>query len=456
MIKRLCVFGLNVLFFSNMLLAQKSLDSICTYYYSAENDSVMWVKKLNEYNSFGQKSSNAIYWFDGQTNRWIGWSYILEECIYCQGHYEYSYDDDGNLILSVGYIWDGYQQVWTKVTKQSYEYDSAGNRVSAGFKRWKGETSTWNHVYAWEYGFDDSGRQNSVIFYKWNPENSTWIPRSKTSYPRDTTQLKTIELRQSWNATARDWDNYRKTEWYYDSTGLNTGHANFSWDWIFTRYGWTEYERHKIEYEYDSVGHPILIHWYSTVNGYDWHEYRREERSYNKMGLPVLSKYVIGQHPGFSYTEKTWNYSSIGKLVQETETGYMVRWAGIPEDYQVQRTFDDDGDIIQENWNYYNRETQSYELEGRDYFFYSSKADGITDFVTEELLIYPNPTEGILNVSGLSQAKEINIYTLQGRLVRSINQFDSSIDISNLSAGTYILTIDRTKQALFRTLVIKR
>lgn len=55
--------------------------------------------------------------------------------------------------------------------------------------------------------------------------------------------------------------------------------------------------------------------------------------------------------------------------------------------------------------------------------------------------LYPNPASDVLYVSNLTAQEELMLYTTDGRLIQKIvvNQGSATVDVSNLSSGTYIL-----------------
>nr|MBF6607425.1 T9SS type A sorting domain-containing protein [Flavobacterium sp.] len=56
---------------------------------------------------------------------------------------------------------------------------------------------------------------------------------------------------------------------------------------------------------------------------------------------------------------------------------------------------------------------------------------------------YPNPASSIIKLENAIQIDSVEIYTMQGRKVFdiSVKQLATSIDIQNLSAGTYFLKV---------------
>jgi len=84
----------------------------------------------------------------------------------------------------------------------------------------------------------------------------------------------------------------------------------------------------------------------------------------------------------------------------------------------------------------------------------------LTDIDEEETLfladasemIYPNPTDGIINIK-MNQFKEATIYNLSGK--RIMRSTDDRIDVSALSEGVYIIKLENRSGDRFSTRLIK-
>jgi hypothetical protein len=62
--------------------------------------------------------------------------------------------------------------------------------------------------------------------------------------------------------------------------------------------------------------------------------------------------------------------------------------------------------------------------------------------------IYPNPASNVLNIEGLSNTKDltVGIYNIIGQQIMNPTLSQSSIDVSNLSAGIYVLRVSNGTQ----------
>ena len=67
-------------------------------------------------------------------------------------------------------------------------------------------------------------------------------------------------------------------------------------------------------------------------------------------------------------------------------------------------------------------------------------------------MIYPNPSDGMVNIK-LAEFKKAIIYNLSGnKIIKIIN---SRIDISELSEGVYIIELENRSGERFSTRLIK-
>lgn len=60
--------------------------------------------------------------------------------------------------------------------------------------------------------------------------------------------------------------------------------------------------------------------------------------------------------------------------------------------------------------------------------------------------MFPNPTGGILNITGVKAGAEVKIYNLMGQLVRQLRLINTSLDLSDLRSGVYFLQIENDVQ----------
>jgi hypothetical protein len=73
----------------------------------------------------------------------------------------------------------------------------------------------------------------------------------------------------------------------------------------------------------------------------------------------------------------------------------------------------------------------------------------VQNFLKNKVFIYPNPVQDILKIESARFAvKAVKLYDLNGRLVEEFLWSNQGIDVSQLSRGVYILSIETSKGVL--------
>jgi hypothetical protein len=110
---------------------------------------------------------------------------------------------------------------------------------------------------------------------------------------------------------------------------------------------------------------------------------------------------------------------------------------------------------IMQEWRQQNLDLDniiSYESEIANYTFNvlqqtyhdlinTTKVDRLSFSGIPLINIFPNPSSGIINITGLTQSTEVKIYTIQGQLVLSKHHVQNQMDISDLDQGIYIVNL---------------
>lgn len=75
--------------------------------------------------------------------------------------------------------------------------------------------------------------------------------------------------------------------------------------------------------------------------------------------------------------------------------------------------------------------------------FVTSVSSSVTSSYFEEILAFPNPTTGILTLTGIENIQSITIQTLLGRKIQSIinQENERNIDLTDLAKGIYLIQL---------------
>lgn len=65
----------------------------------------------------------------------------------------------------------------------------------------------------------------------------------------------------------------------------------------------------------------------------------------------------------------------------------------------------------------------------------------VDEFATSNISIYPNPTNGMITLKNITQEYDVNVYNMLGQSMKQqpVNSSSNTIDVTNLSTGTYFI-----------------
>lgn len=81
-----------------------------------------------------------------------------------------------------------------------------------------------------------------------------------------------------------------------------------------------------------------------------------------------------------------------------------------------------------------------------------------TDLVKEQIIIYPNPTQGTLNFKNISSGdKQVYIYDLQGKLLGE-HPLQQQLEVNYLDNGLYLITVldEKTGKISTQKIVVQK
>ena len=80
---------------------------------------------------------------------------------------------------------------------------------------------------------------------------------------------------------------------------------------------------------------------------------------------------------------------------------------------------------------------------------------GVNDLKANEVLVYPNPTTGFLNIESTQKIHKIEVYNLAGKLLRK-EQSTRKLNLSDLNQGVYLIRITpETGASLTKKIILK-
>lgn len=83
-------------------------------------------------------------------------------------------------------------------------------------------------------------------------------------------------------------------------------------------------------------------------------------------------------------------------------------------------------------------------------------SNNVENATAESVIIYPNPAQNIINVSGANDINSVTLFDLSGKIVKKIDNISSrySIDTSDIENGVYIIECQTDKGSIINKVVI--
>ncbi len=387
--------------------------------YSFENESQTWVlqtKYESRYNSMGQQ----VYMYDYKLKDVSGVEYGYK--------LEAEYDLQGNNTLSVFYSYNVIQKEWiiTRKEKTEYEFSENGLVHYAFLYSWDEWSQEWNKIQRILYGYDESGNVTQLVYYSWNPALSNWETQSRKVSTYDSSGRVLSEESFTYDLSLKEWVNNRKYVYQFDGEGSETVYESYQWNTDINDWNGIE----KFEKHYNSVG--LQDFWMV----YGWSQDSKQWKSRNKVtwefdeywNQTVYSVYL------WSVDDSSWH------------VGYMNKY-----DYN----YDSFGNITRSLISSWDNISASQQSGFINHFYYTKINDGVPAIqsnINSGISVFPNPVSATLCIDG-AEGANVEVFSLAGEKVMAFSRVSSSVDISSLTQGIYVVKITNGKQLYFKKII---
>ncbi len=385
-----------------------------TYVYNAHNDIVSFTSSYLVGTKWSNENKNT-FTYDSNYNL-LTESYLLGDGNSWIPDYKYIYTYDGeNNRLSETYQ-IGTDSDWKNAAKWDYVYDSSHNRLSEHYQNWDFSNNHFVNAAMFVYKYDTNNNNTEQIAQNW--ENETWVNSIKTSFTYDSKKNKTIELVERWNET--NWENRLQTVLTFDKNNNNTSKLVKE----FTEDQWVNSSLVKYTYDTKRKTGSIEQEWKNN----SWVNRERFIFSYDSNGEPTLE------------LSQKWDNENQWINAYYIFKAYNSQLIKTDESYK--------------SWNIVSAKENDDEyppfITGDSIHFYIQ--DGITTDIAQsgkdnnkdQLVVYPNPSNGQFNVSLGSQQKiqTIEIYDSKGNLILKQQQ-SNLVDIPGSTPGIYYIRLQQ-------------
>jgi hypothetical protein len=408
------------------------LDSIVQYYYVDGNDSIRSWKWEYQFNNSGLEIYHTIY------NSWTGsrWNLFEEQ--------QNIFNEKGDTLEKIEHhtLEHGLHYPYVK---HEWEYDAHGN-PEFGYKYYKNEAEeSWIPIIKAEQKHSPEGKLIQLLYYNWSTDFKDWIPNQLYTYSYNTFGSETECLIEGWSFDSNRWETGQKNVKTYTPEGIIQSDYVYFWkpyEGIWEKWSgfWTEY---------DSVGR-ISKQLTSNLGSSQLAEYYYDQFGNSTIYVSNSPPWIGNYVPHYKFI-KTYNTDN---EIITVERYRKIDGVWSPE-VKSENIFDETGKITETILYEGDPETLKWFISGRKHYFYHHGVAGNRIVNIEKVEIFPNPTSGIVNITGLTRPAEVKVYSLQGQLLKSKYHIINKVDISDLPAGAYLLEITAREEARKMT-IIKR
>ncbi|MGC8803151.1 MAG: T9SS type A sorting domain-containing protein, partial [Bacteroidales bacterium] len=85
-----------------------------------------------------------------------------------------------------------------------------------------------------------------------------------------------------------------------------------------------------------------------------------------------------------------------------------------------------------------------------------ASANNITTPQASQIRIFPNPAADYVSIALAHPISSVEIYSLSGQLVSRLKNPSATLDVSNLSSGSYIMFVEDTQGTRYRSRLVKK
>lgn len=292
------------------------------------------------------------------------------------------YDANGDCVKIKNYqLMDG---IWKYTYYIDYTYDANHNCLSReNYNSFDGGI-TFDLGGRYEYTYENNHITGYVMYFVGDE-----FARGTYTYNNEGQPIELIETQNDpWGGTG--WSNSAKTTWEYNELGQCTC-VNYYY-WYYTSWSLSQSD----VYEFDEAG--------------------------NTTSVCIYSSSIIADRKTYAYDYDT----PIEEVIMPSDPEGDYSWetfANRPLAYAWE-TADANGNLV-------------YIC---DYNFGYCEVQGVNNLISDlqEMLIFPNPTNGIVRISQ-KNVEKVEVLDMNGRTVLQQEQNCNTIDLSNLSSGLYIM-----------------
>ncbi|MCU4173895.1 T9SS type A sorting domain-containing protein [Carboxylicivirga sp. N1Y90] len=332
-----------------------------------------------------------------QSNTWSNRSQIF-----------YTYTDESKSWTKEIQNWNN--NMWNKVWKKHFIQDENKNELKIAYSEWS--ANNWEEIWQQDQNYNSEGKL--------------------ASYQTRKLDESTSQLKDYWNYSCQ-----------YDGEGNLLQVNNKS----YNKESGELLDEYECILEYNSEGllSEQIIDWDNTNN--EWKIINRNtiDNSQNNITIKVSESWNEESNAWMKTMRVTETSDNSGNVF-EIKRDY---WDNTNEEWLPHRidniVYNVDGIKTEEITFYPNSSLNTWESHSKTVYHYKKVNDIEEEETTpnQDLIIYPNPADKEINLTFTGDAKQLEIYSMDGALVlqQQLPNIYQAINVSTLQAGVYIAIV---------------
>lgn len=329
----------------------------------------------------------------------------------------YEYDSNNNLITDTFVLWNGLN--WQYSGKDSYVYNTNNKSTQNIYQNWNSATKQYDNSHRALYYYSISGDLEEILEENWN--GSQWINDYKTILSYNSNNLINNYISYIWDGS--QWVSDSRGTLTYNSNNKIVGSLDEEWkssSWVYSYRAFLTYN--------DS--NQIMTYINEIWNGNSWDNDFTHNYNFDSNGNKI--SFTESYNDGKTKTE--YNYDTSVRMSNfvhpfKDKTGIDYVLEGFP---YVNKLLNEIGSI-DDNGSFVNSSRITYNYD-------NSIVLSTENFKTNsgKVKIFPNPSKDFIQVLGLSETENYEVYSIVGAKVNDgvINN-NEKINIQNLTNGFY-------------------
>lgn len=373
---------------------------------------------------------------------------------YNTNNHLYTYDNNGNLIVSIYRPWDDSTSQWVNWEKNELSYDINNRLILDNGYHWDDDLADWKESSRYNYHYGTNGLTSEILAYylSWIADTLELSSRETLTY--DGSDQLILQTYENWVDSTQTWSVAYKTEYSYDIAGNNilTTDSYFDSIWVLSS---------KNERTFDVNGNQLeFVYYYKSAADIAWTPTHKILTTYDENGNDTSSTmyYYNSSASTWQENEKSVcsfdaNNNKISEITFTWVSGWVQYWkseAVFNLDYAV-------GDLLLPTWYHdaytdnnmrtydlgYGLRSGEWKLLSRITYSFSPFVEtGINFIQSPPFSLYPNPTMDLVYVrpNSTNMLYSLELFNVAGkRVIHRETMGETQFSLKNMPAGIYFM-----------------